>query len=311
MSTSGSAIVYLDGHYVPRDQAVVSVFDHGFLYGDGVFEGIRAYGGRVFRLDEHVERLYRSAKAIMLEIPHSPGELREIVLETCRRNAVSDAYIRVVASRGPGDLGIDPRNCHGSATVVVIADRLTMYPASMYEKGMAVITTATRRNSPAALDPGIKSLNYLNNILAKIEVNRAARVASGPVPVGEGIMLNLDGYVAEATGDNIFLVQRGDLLTPPPHVGILEGITRSTVIELAQQQGLPVRQEVFTMRSVYNADEVFLTGTGAEVVPVVMVDDRLISDGRPGPVTRQLITAFRELVSTEGVEIGAHPVALR
>ena len=233
-----SPLVYLDGRFVEKEHATVSVFDHGFLYGDGVFEGIRAYNGRVFRLDEHVERLYRSAKAIMLEIPHTHEEVREMVLETCRRNRLTDGYIRVVVSRGPGDLGIDPRNCHGRPTVIVIADKLTMYPPSMYEHGMAVITTSTRRNSPAALDPNIKSLNYLNNILAKIEVNRAAR-AGGDVPVGEGLMLNLDGYVAEATGDNIFVVQHGILLTPPTHVGILEGITRNAVLELAEQARIP------------------------------------------------------------------------
>jgi branched-chain amino acid aminotransferase len=304
-------IVYLNGEFVPKDQARVSVFDHGFLYGDGVFEGIRAYNGRVFRLDEHVDRLYQSARAIMLNIPHSPTEMRELVLETCRRNSLSDGYIRVVISRGAGDLGIDPRNCHGAPTVTVIADKLTMYPQAMYDHGMAVITTSTRRNSPAALDPNIKSLNYLNNILAKIEVNRAASSAAGDVPVGEGIMLNLDGYVAEATGDNIFVVRKGTLVTPPTYVGILEGITRNAVMELAQQLRVPCEERVFTMTTVYGADEVFLTGTGAEVVPVIRVDDRSIGDGRPGPITRQLIGAFRELVNSQGVEIRLPERALR
>lgn len=304
-----SPVVYLDGQYLEKDQARISVFDHGFLYGDGVFEGIRSYNGRVFRLDEHVDRLYRSAKAIMLEIPLTPTEMREVVLETCRRNNLGNGYIRVVVSRGTGDLGIDPRNCRVGATVVVIADKLTMYPQSMYDNGMAVITTSTRRNSPAALDPNIKSLNYLNNILAKIEVNRAAR-AAGDVPVGEGLMLNLDGYVAEATGDNIFLVSRGALITPPVHVGILEGITRNTVMDLARQMLVSVEERVFTMTTVYGADEVFLTGTGAEVIPVVQVDDRRIGDGRPGPVTRKLITAFRELVNSEGVDINLPEPAL-
>jgi branched-chain amino acid aminotransferase len=297
-----SPVVYLDGQYLEKDQARVSVFDHGFLYGDGVFEGIRAYNGRVFRLDEHVERLYRSAKAIMLDIPLSLTEMREAVLETCRRNALANGYIRVVVSRGAGDLGIDPRNCRVGPTVVIIADKLTMYPQSMYEQGMAVITTATRRNSPAALDPAIKSLNYLNNILAKIEVNRAAK-GGGEVPIGEGLMLNLDGYVAEATGDNIFVVERGALVTPPVHVGILEGITRNTVMDLARRMLIGVEERVFTMTTVYGADEVFLTGTGAEVIPVVRVDDREIGDGKPGPVTRKLISAFRELVNSEGVDI--------
>ena len=301
-------VVYLNGTFVEKDQARVSVFDHGYLYGDGVFEGIRAYSGRIFRLEEHVERLYRSAKAIFLNIGITPREMADAVLETCRRNRIENGYIRVVVSRGPGDLGIDPRNCRDGATVVVIADKLTMYPASMYENGMAVITTATRRNSPAALDPNIKSLNYLNNILAKIEVNRAAR-AGGDIPVGEGIMLNLDGYVAEATGDNIFLVTGGVVQTPPTYVGILEGITRNAVMELAQKLLIPCEERVFTMTSVYGADEVFLTGTGAEVIPVVKVDDRLVGDGRPGPITQRLITAFRELVNTQGTEIGLRETA--
>jgi branched-chain amino acid aminotransferase len=295
-------VVYIDGQFYEKDQARISVFDHGFLYGDGVFEGIRAYSGRVFRLDEHVERLYRSARAIMLDVGVSPTEMRELVLETCRRNQLANGYIRLVVSRGIGDLGIDPRNCRSGATVIIIADKLTMYPASMYENGMAVITTSTRRNSPSALDPNIKSLNYLNNILAKIEVNRAAR-AGGEVPVGEGLMLNLDGYVAEATGDNIFVVQRGEVVTPPTYVGILEGITRNTVMDLARRLLIPVDERVFTMTTVYGADELFLTGTGAEVIPVVRVDDRPIGDGRPGPITKRLIEAFRNLVNTEGVEI--------
>lgn len=306
-----SPVVYLNGEFVSKEEAKVSVFDHGFLYGDGVFEGIRAYSGRVFRLDEHVDRLYRSARAIMLEVPLGREEMRETILETCRRNQLASGYIRVVVSRGPGDLGIDPRNCYGRPTVVVIADKLTMYPQAMYEHGMAVITTSTRRNSPAALDPGIKSLNYLNNILAKIEVNRAAKAAVGEVPVGEGLMLNLDGYVAEATGDNVFLVRNGTLITPPPYVGILEGITRNTVMELAQQLRIPCREQPFTMTAVYGAEEVFLTGTGAEVVPVVRVDDRTIGDGTPGPVTRRLIAAFRDLVHSEGVEIGLSAEGLR
>jgi branched-chain amino acid aminotransferase len=305
-----SPVVYVNGEFVEKGQASVSVFDHGFLYGDGVFEGIRAYSGRVFRLDEHVDRLYRSAKAIMLGIPHSSGEMRELILETCRRNSLANGYIRVVVSRGEGDLGIDPRNCHGAPTVVIIADKLTMYPQSMYENGMAVITTSTRRNSPAALDPGIKSLNYLNNILAKIEVNRAAK-AGGEVPVGEGIMLSLEGYVAEATGDNVFVVKDDTLLTPPTHVGILEGITRNAVLELARGLRIRCEERVFTLTTVYGADEIFLTGTGAEVVPVVRVDDRTIGNGKPGPVTRQLITAFHELVQAEGAEIRLPEPALR
>lgn len=290
-----SLTIYLNGRYLPDEEARVSVFDHGFLYGDGVFEGIRVYNGRVFRLEEHVERLFHSAQGIMMSIPLSHVEMQAAVVETCRRNAVTNGYIRVVCSRGAGDLGIDPRNCREGTTVVVIAANLKMYPEHFYEEGMTVITTATRRNSPAALDPGIKSLNYLNNILAKIEVNRAG--------AGEGIMLDADGHVAEATGDNIFIVRRGQLYTPPTWVGILEGITRNVVIDIARELGIPFAEKVFTQTAVYNSDEVFLTGTGAEVVPVVRVDDRTIGDGRPGPLTRQIIRRFREMVRTEGVEI--------
>jgi branched-chain amino acid aminotransferase len=301
--------IYLNGRFVDREDARVSVFDHGFLYGDGVFEGIRAYSGRVFRLQEHIERLYRSARAIMLDIPHTQGELCELVLETCRQNQIASGYIRVVVSRGPGDLGIDPRNCHECATVIVMADKLVMYPQRMYDEGMEVITTSTRRNSPAALDPNIKSLNYLNNILAKIEVNRAG--------VGEGIMLNSEGYVAEATGDNVFIVERGTLYTPPTYIGILEGITRDAVIGLAQQLQIPFAEKVFTLTTLYNCDECFLTGTGAEVIPVIRVDQRVIGDGRPGPMTKSLIQAFHALVASEGVEIdrskpaGAQPSWVR
>jgi branched-chain amino acid aminotransferase len=301
--------IYLNDRFVDREDARISVFDHGFLYGDGVFEGIRAYQGRVFRLWEHVERLYRSARSIMLSIPLTPEELGEVILETCRQNQIAGGYIRVVVSRGPGDLGIDPRNCREGATVIVIADKLTMYPQRMYDEGMAVITTSTRRNSPAALDPNIKSLNYLNNILAKIEVNRAG--------VGEGIMLNGDGYVAEATGDNVFIVERGKLATPPVYVGILEGITRGAVIGLAQQLQISFAEKVFTLTTLYNCDECFLTGTGAEVIPVIRVDERVIGDGRPGPITKSLIQAFRALVAAEGVEIdrsepaGAQPSLVR
>jgi branched-chain amino acid aminotransferase len=301
--------IYLNGRFVDREDARVSVFDHGFLYGDGVFEGIRAYGGRVFRLQEHIERLYRSARAIMLTMPQTQEEMCEIILETCRQNAIASGYIRVVVSRGAGDLGIDPRNCREGATVVVMADKLVMYPQRMYDEGMAVITTSTRRNSPAALDPSIKSLNYLNNILAKIEVNRAG--------VGEGIMLNGDGYVAEATGDNVFIVERGTLATPPTYIGILEGITRSAVIGLAQQLQIPFAEKVFTLTTLYNCDECFLTGTGAEVIPVIRVDQRVIGDGRPGPMTQSLIQAFHALVAAEGVEIdrsepaGAQPSWVR
>lgn len=290
-----SRVVYLDGEWVPTEEAKISVYDHGLLYGDGVFEGIRAYNGRVFRLREHLERLYRSAKTIWLTIPLSMGEMEEAILETLRRNGLRDAYIRVVVTRGKGDLGLDPRKCP-KPTVFIITDAIELYPPEFYEKGLEVITVATRRNIPTALNPGIKSLNYLNNILAKIEVIQAGLV--------EGIMLNAEGYVAEATGDNVFLVEKGHLVTPPPYVGILEGITRNAVIELARGMGLVVEERVFTQHVLYNADECFLTGTAAEVIPVVKVDGRIIGDGRPGPLTRRLMAAFRELTQREGVPIG-------
>lgn len=288
-------IVYLNGSFVPRSEAKVSVFDRGYLYGDGVFEGIRQYSGRVFRLEQHLERLYRGARAIALEIPMAPEELRETILETIRRNGLQDAYIRVVVSRGQGDLGLDPRACRSPATVVVIADTISLYPKEVYEQGLEVITCATRRNLPAALNPQIKSLNYLNNILAKIEVVRAG--------AHEGLMLNQQGYIAEATGDNIFVWLRGTLITPPSHSGILEGVTRQVAIELAAEMELPFREDLLTLYDVYSADECFLTGTAAEIVPVSRVDGRLIGDGKPGPITKRLTARFKEVTVTEGVPV--------
>ena len=288
-------IIYLDGEFVPEEEAKVSVFDHGFLYGDGVFEGIRAYHGRVFKLDEHLERLYRSAKAILLEIPLAPEEMKQAVVETCRRNHLRNGYIRLVVSRGAGDLGLDPNNC-SSPTVVIIADKITLYPREVYDKGLELITVVTRRNFPAAINPAIKSLNYLNNILAKIEVRQAGCL--------EGLMLNHQGYVAEATGDNIFIFRRGQLVTPPSHTGILTGITRNTVIELSQQLGIPMAEELFHQYDVYTAEECFLTGTAAEIAPVVKFDGRSIGDGRPGPVTRRLMESFHQLTLRSGVPIG-------
>lgn len=287
-------LVYVNGRFVPKEEATVSVFDHGFLYGDGVFEGIRAYNGRVFKLEEHIRRLYESAHAIMLEIPMKPDEMAAAVVETCRRNQLAEAYIRVVVSRGPGDLGIDPRKCK-QPTVIIIADRLALYPAELYEQGMRVMTVATRRLSPAALNPRVKSLNYLNNILARLEANLAG--------FAEVVMLNDEGYVAECTGDNIFIVRHGRLLTPPPHLGILQGITRDTVMELARRRDIPVEEAIFTRHDLYVADECFITGTAAEVCPVVEVDGRRLGDGRPGPITRQLVEDFRQYARTHGVPI--------
>ena len=287
-------LIYLDGQLVPPEQAKVSVYDHGLLYGDGVFEGLRTYNGRVFRLDEHLHRLYDSAHVIALQIPLTPDQMREAVLETVRANELRDCYIRLVVTRGPGDLGLDPRKCP-RPTVIVIADSIELYPEEFYRQGLRVITCATRRNSPEALDPSIKSLNYLNNICAKIETVRAG--------VPEGIMLSIDGYVAECTGDNIFVVQHGALLTPPAAVGNLGGITALTVLEIAAEQGLPVRVEPFRILTVYTADEVFLSGTAAEIVPVVEVDGRRVGTGEPGPITRRLSERFRERTQSEGTPV--------
>jgi len=287
-------LVYVDGRFYPKDEAKVSVFDHGFLYGDGVFEGIRAYGGRIFRLGEHLRRLYDSAKAIMLEIPIDAGAMQEIVLESCRRNGIRDGYIRLVVSRGQGDLGLDPRKCP-RATVVCIAGTIALYPEELYTQGMRVMTVATRRNGVEHLNPRIKSLNYLNNILAKVEANQAG--------YAEVLMLNDQGLVVECTADNIFIVKGRRLMTPPLWLGILDGITRAAVMELAAGAGLDVREDVFTRLDVWTADECFLTGTASELVPVVECDGRRIGAGRPGPITADLIGRYRALYAGEGVEI--------
>ncbi len=287
-------IIYLDGAYVPEEEAKVSVFDHGFLYGDGVFEGIRSYGGRVFQLEEHLERLYESAKSIMLEVPLTREEIREVTLKTLRRNDIRDGYIRIVVSRGKGDLGLDPRKCP-RASVIVIASKIAIFPPEFYEQGLEVITVATRRNIPDALDPCVKSLNYLNNILVKLEANRAG--------VLEAIMLNNQGQITEGSGDNIFIVRRNKLITPPTYVGALEGITRRVVMELAAKLDLQTLEQPFTRHDLYTSQECFLTGTAAEVIPVIKVDERVIGTGKPGPVTRQLIKDFREKCCTTGVEI--------
>ncbi len=289
-----SILVYIDGKYYPKEEAKISVFDHGLLYGDGLFEGIRAYNGRVFALDEHVDRLYDGAKAILLEIPVTKAEMKGIILETCRRNSLRDAYIRVVVTRGFGDLGLDPRKCE-KASIICIADKIKLYPEEMYRDGLTVITVATRRNIVEGVNPRIKSLNYLNNILGKIEANLAG--------VGEAIMLNNDGFVAECTGDNIFVIKDGVVLTPPSYLGALHGITRATTMKLIAEQGHTVREQPFTRFEVYTADEVFLTGTAAEVIPVVKVDGRVIADGRPGQITKEVIELYRAYVSQIGAEI--------
>jgi branched-chain amino acid aminotransferase len=286
------ALVYIDGQFLPPEQAKISVFDHGFLYGDGVFEGIRAYNGRVFKLPEHLDRLYRGAKAILLTIPLTQEQLQQTVLEGLRRSGLTDAYIRLIVTRGKGDLGLDPEKCREGASIVIIVDAITLYPKEVYQSGLKMITVTTRRNLPTAVNPAIKSLNYLNNIIARLEVTRAGCL--------EGLMLNNDGYVAEATGDNIFLLREGDLLTPPVSAGILDGITRRTVIELAQNMGMKTKEVLLTLYDVYNADECFLTGTAAEIAPVTELDGRTIGEGNPGKLTKALMQRFHDLTQSEG-----------
>ncbi len=279
--------VYIDGKYYAKEDAKISVYDHGLLYGDGVFEGMRSYDGKVFRLKQHLERLWNSAKAIWLEIPLSMDDMARAVNETLARNQLKDAYIRLVVTRGSGTLGLDP-NRTSHPQVIIITDHITLYPDEYYKNGLEIVTVSTIRNHPAALSPRVKSLNYLNNILAKIEGLQAGCV--------EALMLNHKGELAECTGDNVFLVREGRLLTPPIDAGILEGITRQAVIDLAQEQSIPIQEIALTKHDVYIADECFLTGSAAEVVPVVKVDSRPIGNGKPGPITRQLTDAFHRLI---------------
>ncbi|MGQ9576730.1 MAG: branched-chain-amino-acid transaminase [Thermoguttaceae bacterium] len=278
--------VYINGKLYDKQDAKISVYDHGLLYGDGVFEGIRSYGGKVFRLQQHLDRLWNSAKAIWLEIPMSKEQMAKAIEDTLAVNGIKDGYIRVLVTRGEGTLGLDPNRC-SSPQVIIITDKITLYPDELYQKGLEIITVSTIRNHPAAVNPRIKSLNYLNNILAKIEGLQAGCI--------EALMLNHKGEVAECTGDNIFIARWGKLLTPPTEAGILEGITRQAVIELAGQAGIEVRETPLTRHDVYIADECFLTGTAAEVVPVVKVDSRRIGDGTPGPITRDLMGRFHKL----------------
>jgi branched-chain amino acid aminotransferase len=284
-------IIYLDGQYVEEENAKVSVFDHGLLYGDGVFEGIRAYHGFVFKLKEHLDRLYQGAHTIGLRINETPEEMAQVVVETCRRNNLTDAYIRLVVTRGKGDLGLDPNKCPKSTTFCIAAT-IKLYPEELYQKGMGVVTVATRRNIAEACNPRVKSLNYLNNIYAKMEANLAG--------AGEGIMLNNEGYVAEATGDNVFYVKNGVLITPPIYAGLLEGITRNCVMELARKRGIEIKETLFTRMDLYTADECFLTGTAAEVIPVVKYDGRVIGKGEPGEITRMLIEDYRNYIKNAG-----------
>lgn len=286
--------VYMNGEYKKKEEAKVSVFDHGFLYGDGIFEGIRVYNGNVFRLREHLERLYDSAKSIMLTIPHPFDELEQLVVEAVRKNGLRDAYIRLIVSRGVGDLGLDPANCP-EPSVIIIVDQVAIYSQELYENGLEIISVPTRRNHPDALNPKIKSLNYLNNVLVKLEANRAG--------LAEALMMNADGYVAEGSSDNIFIVKRGTVYTPPTYLGALEGITRQAIMDICEREGIPVKEEPFTRQDVYVSDEVFLTGTAAEVIAVVNVDGRVIGTGKPGPMTQHLLAEFRKIVEVEGVKV--------
>lgn len=285
-----SRLVYVAGKLVPAEQASVSVFDHGLLYGDGVFEGIRVYGGRVFLLQEHIDRLYESALAIRLVIPISNPEMVKAVEDTVKANNITDGYVRLVVTRGAGALGLDIRRT-SNPQVIVIADTITMYPEEMYRTGMKLVTAATIKNHPGALSPRVKSLNYLNNIMAKIEGTDAGTV--------EALMLNHNGEVAECTGDNIFIIKRGVLKTPPPEAGLLEGITRNAVMRLARGAGIPVEECVMTRHDIFTADECFLTGTAAEVIAVTSLDGRQIGTGKPGPITEKLLDLFRKLTRGE------------
>lgn len=286
--------IFINGKYFTEKTATVSVFDHGLLYGDGIFEGIRAYNGRVFKLKEHIDRLFDSAKAILLDIPMSHAAMMKAVVETCRKNQLRDCYIRLIVTRGPGSLGLNPKRCT-NPQVIIIADKIQLYPPAYYQKGLDIVTVPTTRNLINAVNPAIKSLNYLNNILAKIEANNAG--------VEEAIMLNSQGYVAECTGDNIFIIRKNELLTPPLTAGALYGITRGVVMELGRELGLAVRETDLTRYDLFIAEECFLTGTGAELIPVVKVDGRVIGNGKPGSATRSLVKRYHELTQTSGEPI--------
>jgi branched-chain amino acid aminotransferase len=286
ISESMGLKIYISGQIVPQEDARISVFDHGLLYGDGVFEGIRAYNGKLFTLDQHLNRLYDSATAISLRIPITKEEMANAIKKTMEANDLKDSYIRLIVTRGVGGLGLDPNKC-SIPQVIIIADTIELYSKALYEKGLTIVTVATIRNHFSALDPKIKSLNYLNNILAKLEAIHAG--------AGEALMLNKDGYVAECAGDNIFIVKNNTLLTPPENAGILVGITRNTVMELAAEIGIQVKEELMTRYDLYIADECFLTGTAAEIIPVVKIDGRTIGTGKPGKTTLSLLQRYQDL----------------
>ncbi len=286
-------VIYSNGKFVPKNEAKTSVYDHGFLYGDGVFEGIRAYNGRIFRLDQHLERMYDSAKAIDLKIPLSKEEMKKAIIETLKKNNLKDAYIRPIVSRGDGDLGLDPRKCPKPNIFIITQEWGAMY-GDLYEKGLTAVTVGVRRNAPEALPPNIKSMNYLNNILAKIEAN-----AKGG---DEAIILDVRGNISEGSGDNIFAVKNGRILTPPT-LNNLRGITRAAAIELAAKEGIEVLETDIGLFDIYTADEVFVTGTAAEIAPITKIDGRLIADGMPGKITKKLMSAFKEMTKKEGTPI--------
>lgn len=286
--------IYLDGNLVPEEAATVSVFDHGLLYGDGIFEGIRLYSGRVFKLEEHISRLYDSARAILLDIPLSPEAMAEAVLTTIRANSLSEGYVRLIVTRGKGSLGLSPKSCPKACVIVIAAD-IALYDQDKYETGLKLITCPTRRPTPASLSPMIKSLNYLNNVMGKIEAQ-----ASG---ADEGLMLNEQGYVAECTGDNIFVIKDGKAFTPPVSAGMLRGITRDTAIEILKELDIPLSEENLTRYDIFTADECFLTGTAAEVIAAVELDQRTIGNGKPGPLTQRCVERYREIVNSQGTLI--------
>ena len=286
--------IYINGKYYDRENAKISVFDHGLLYGDGVFEGIRSYNRRVFKLKEHIDRLFESAQSIMLKIPLTKEQMIKAVVDTIKANKLDNAYIRLVFSRGEGDLGLDPRKCYKGPTIIIIADKIVLYPEKLYRDGLSIITVPTVRNLPEALNPQIKSLNYLNNILAKIEAANAG--------CDEAIMLDSLCYVAECTGDNIFVVKNGHLYTPPQCMGTLRGITRDAILEIARKNKISSHEHVITRHEVYISDECFLTGTAAEIIPVVKVDGRVIGSAKPGKLTLSLMKKFKEMTSKDGVK---------
>ncbi|MBR6389434.1 MAG: branched-chain-amino-acid transaminase [Opitutales bacterium] len=286
--------IFINGKFYSKEDAKISVFDHGFLYGDGIFEGIRLYSGNVFKLDKHIDRLYRSARAIMLDIPYTKEQMIENVCLTCRENNLTDAYIRLVVSRGMGALGLSPLSC-SNPQVVIIADQIQLYSNELYEKGLKAITVPTRRNSSAALPPMVKSLNYLNNILAKIEAQNLG--------YQECLLLNNEGYVAECSGDNVFIVFEGKVYTPPTSCGSLSGMTRQTVMEVARDLGYEMIEKPLTRYDIWTADECFLTGTAAKLIPLVELDSRKIGDGKPGAITKALLEGFNKVVTVKGVKI--------